>query len=161
MLRAVCPRIRTHSSRWETPTPSEDQTYDVVTLCIGANDALFERAPASFEAAFETLFEQAVTFAGGQPARVVVLTIPEFTLTPLRQRQFGEELAVRLESDNDSIESIAAARGTALVYLVEPSRQVPDDPKLVAGDDLHPSERQHSLLVDRITPAVAQLLAEP
>lgn len=137
-----------------------DQTYDVVTLCIGANDALLGRSLPSFEAAFETLFEQAVTFADEDPDRVVVLTIPDYTVTPLGQRQFDDELTERLDSYNEIVETVATARGAALVDLVEPSRKVPDDPELVAGDDLHPSGKQHGLWLERITPAVAHLLSE-
>jgi lysophospholipase L1-like esterase len=48
-----------------------------------------------------------------------------------------------------------------VVDIHDISLRARDDPGLVARDGLHPSGEQYRLWVERIAPAVRQLLAEP
>ena len=134
--------------------------YDLVTLCIGVNDAFNERLPESFAPDFAGLLDRAISFSGGRADHVLALTIPDYTVTPLAQRQLTETYEDRLAEYNRIVVEEAAARNVRTVDLVPPSRRVLDDPDLVADDDLHPSPKQHGLWLDRIEPVVAEVLAD-
>lgn len=134
--------------------------YDLVTLLIGANDAFQERAVEAFRRAFEDLLEQAVAFAGGRPRDVVVLTIPDYTVTPVGRRYEPAEHAERLLAYNEVVRETAAASGVRLVDLVGVSRQAADEPGLVAADGLHPSPEQHRRWLERIYPVARDVLVE-
>ena len=133
---------------------------DLVTLCIGANDAFQGRPAAEFRPRSETLLASAIGYAGDRPESVLVLTIPDYTLTPVGQQHDPDTNRDRLDAYNGIVEDASAARGARLVDLVAPSRRVADEPELVADDGLHPSPRQHGLWLDRIAPVAAEALAD-
>src|SRR5258708_29466648 len=56
--------------------------YALVSLLIGVNNQYRGRDPEKYRAEFKSLVAQAVAFAGGKPSRVVVLSIPDWGVTP-------------------------------------------------------------------------------
>ncbi|KPN29737.1 GDSL-like lipase/acylhydrolase [Halolamina pelagica] len=132
--------------------------YDLVTLLIGANNCFQEQPPGTFRPKFEATLDRALGFAPG-PDSVVVVTVPDYTLTPVGRRNDPGEHASRLTAYNDIIEDAATAAGTRLVDVVPPSREVVDRPELIAEDDLHPAPEQYERWLDRIYPAAAKALA--
>ena len=134
--------------------------YELVTLLIGANDAFQERPVEEFRPAFDHLLERAVGFAGDEAAHVVVMTIPDYSVTPVGQRYQPAENAERLAAYNAVVREAADAAGTRLVDLVPVSRKAADEPALVASDGLHPSPEQHRRWLERIHPEVRAMLDE-
>lgn len=133
-------------------------TYDLVTLCIGANNAFQGEEPAEFRPAFVSLLDRSVGFAGGDASNVIVMTIPDYSLTPVGQQHSPTATAERLESYNRLLREEVAKAGTRLVDLVPASRNVAKDPELVSDDGLHPSPKQHDLWLDRILPVAITAL---
>jgi lysophospholipase L1-like esterase len=132
--------------------------YDVVTLLIGANDAFQARTVEEFRPTFERLLGRAVGFAGEAAARVVVMTVPDYSVTPVGQRNSPAEHAERLAAYNAVVREAADATGAPLVDLVPVSRRAADEPALVAADGLHPSPEQHRRWLERIYPTVRAVL---
>lgn len=134
--------------------------YEVVTLLIGANDAFQERPVEAFRPAFDRLLERAVGFAGDEAADVLVMTIPDYSVTPVGQRHSPAEHAERIAAYNSVVREAADEAGTRLVDLVPISRRAADEPALLAADELHPSPEQHRLWLERIHPPVRAMLEE-
>lgn len=132
--------------------------YDLVTLLIGANDAFRGCTPDEFRPEFVALLDRSIEFAGGEPSNVVVMTIPDYTVTPIGQSNSPAENARRLESYNRLIREEAAETAARVVDLVPLSRRVTVDPELVSDDYLHPSPKQHDLWLTRILPAAIAAL---
>lgn len=135
-----------------------DADRDLVTLLVGANDAFQGRSPQAFAPDFRALVDSAVGFAGGDRSRVVVMTIPDYTLTPVGREHDPAEHADRLDAYNELVRSVAASTDLRFVDLVPPSRLVEDRPELVARDGLHPSPEQHELWLERILPVALEAL---
>jgi lysophospholipase L1-like esterase len=131
--------------------------YDLVTLLIGANNCFQGEEPGAFRPKFVDVLERALGFAPGAE-NVVVISVPNYTLTPVGQRNSPEAHASRLNAYNSIIEEEAAAAETRYVDVVPPSEKVTENPDLIADDDLHPAGTQYDLWLDRIYPeAVAAL----
>lgn len=130
---------------------SLEAPYDLVTLLVGANDAYGGRPVEEYRPAFVALLERAVEFAGGDPSAVVVVTVPDYTVTPHCEGRPCEEHAERLEAYNRVVREEAAAAGARLVDVVPISREAADD-DLVADDGLHPSAAQYERWLERIYP---------
>jgi lysophospholipase L1-like esterase len=137
---------------------SLDGSYALVTLLIGANDAFRGRPFEIFRPKFVELLTLSLEFAA-EPSSVVVMTVPDYTRTPVGQRYSPEEHQARLERYNDAIRAEVAATDARLVDLVPPSRAVDERPELVADDGLHPSPAQHDLWLERILPAARAAVA--
>ena len=60
-------------------------TYDYVTLLIGVNDQFQGKSITSYQANFEFLLQTAIYYAGNKPDHVIVLSIPDYGVTPFAQ----------------------------------------------------------------------------
>ncbi|MEY2917305.1 MAG: hypothetical protein RIS73_1019, partial [Bacteroidota bacterium] len=56
--------------------------YDIVSLLIGVNNQYRGRPVKNFEIEFEHLLQRAIQFAGNMPSHVLVLSIPDWGVTP-------------------------------------------------------------------------------
>src|SRR5262249_1266034 len=74
---------------WTTDEPSagiDDAhaagPFDIVTLSIGVNNQYRGRPIAEYRDQFRALLARAIRFANGQPSHVIVVSIPDWGLTP-------------------------------------------------------------------------------
>ncbi|GAB7014458.1 SGNH/GDSL hydrolase family protein [Halolamina salina] len=134
-----------------------DGPFDLVTLLIGANNCFQGESPETFEPKFRAMLDRALGFAP-DPDSVVVITVPDYTLTPVGEDNDPDEHAKRLVRYNEIVREAARAEGTRLVDVVPPSKRVAEDGSLVADDDLHPAPAQHDLWLERIYPVAAAAL---
>ena len=89
------------------------------------------------------------------PARVVVVTVPDYTVTPAGA-DYGDpaERAAAIRAVNAAMTWLAASRGLAVVDIHDVSLEAADDRSLVADDGLHPSGAQYARWVERLVPVV-------
>lgn len=143
----------------ETDTDGLADEYDLVTLLIGANNCFEGQSPGEFRPKFVETLARAITFAP-VPKRVIVMTVPDYTLTPVGQQNNPAEHARRLTAYNGIIKQEAERVGARLVNVVPPSKGVIDRPELIANDDLHPAPRQYDRWLERIYPVADVVLSE-
>jgi len=125
--------------------------YDLVSLQIGVNDQYRGRSVEDFGAEFSRLFERAVAFAGGDPARVLVLSIPDWGTTPFAQAGGRDRAQIAREIDqyNEVAATLCRRRGATWVDVTGLTRR-PDLGHELVADGLHPSAAMYTLWVDRI-----------
>jgi lysophospholipase L1-like esterase len=110
--------------------------FDVVTLLIGVNNQYRGRAADEYREQFRALLARAVGFAGGDPAHVVVLSIPDWSATPFADGRDRSRIAGEIDAFN-AINREETSRTRAHYVDITPiSRQKPE---WVATDGLHPS----------------------
>jgi acyl-CoA thioesterase I len=132
--------------------------WHLVTLQIGVNNQFEHMAIDVFERELGALLSSAVTFARGKPAHVVVLSIPDYTVTPFWRRIDPEGTAAELDAYNAVARATALAHGVTWVDITDISRRALDEPDLIARDGLHPSARMYAEWVARLHPVVRSLL---
>jgi lysophospholipase L1-like esterase len=137
---------------------SADLRPDVVTVLIGVNDVV-QRLP------LERYEANVVTILDGLLARlpangIVSIAIPDYTVTPAGA-DYGDPRQQHdaIVASNAAMERRSAERGIRFVDTFDLSLRAADDRGLVAGDGLHPSGAQYALWVERIAPAMRELLA--
>ena len=128
--------------------------WDRVSLLIGVNDQ-YRGVPAEeFQGRFERVLEKAIALAGGRTGRTLVLSIPDWGVTPFAAERNREEIAAAIDVFNGIIESRAAARGCRYLDVTTSSRQAAGDAKLIASDGLHLSEACYAIWVEAILAAL-------
>lgn len=130
--------------------------YALVTLAIGVNNQYRGLGVDEYRTQFGDLLERAIALAGGAPGRVVVLSIPDWGVTPFAAGQDGPRIARELDAFNKAAKEIAEAHAVAFVDVTNASRQ---HPELVAGDGLHPSGAQYARWAQLALPAAKAALA--
>lgn len=134
-----------------------DPPYDLVTLQIGVNNQYRRRGVDDYHLEFAGLLARAITLAGHRPARVVVLSIPDWGVTRFAREQDRDPAGIASEVDAfNAIAREQAGRADAHFVDITPiSRRHPD---LSADDGLHPSAAQYALWLTAIVPTVCAAL---
>src|SRR6476660_5417842 len=74
-------------------THSFKDPYDFVTVLIGVNNQYRGRTVEDYRPGFESLLKQAIQFAGGKPEHVIVLSIPDWGVTPFAMDRDTKQIA--------------------------------------------------------------------
>jgi len=74
--------------------------YDLVSLLIGVNDQYRGRSISEYPERFRSLLNQAIGFAGGSPGRVLVLSIPDWGVTPFASGRDRAKIAAEIDAYN-------------------------------------------------------------
>ncbi len=133
--------------------------YAVVTLLIGVNDQYRGGDPASYRARFRALFDRAAAFAGARPERVLVLSIPDWGVTPFAEGRDRAAIAAAIDAFNAVNAAETAEGGGRYVDVTTISRQ--SHPDWVTEDGLHPSATQYFRWVTAAGVQIARMLATP
>lgn len=130
---------------------------EFITLLIGVNDVVQGVPAETYRANVVEILDDLVGRVGA--ARVVVVTTPDYTVTPAGA-DYGDPArhAAGIRENNLILSTLAAARGIAVVDIHDISLGARTDRLLVASDGLHPSGAQYARWVARIVPVVAGLI---
>jgi lysophospholipase L1-like esterase len=132
--------------------------YDLVSLLIGVNDQFRGLDIGEYRAGFVTLLERAIGFAGGDPGRVMVFSIPDWGVTPFAADHDAEEIAAEIDAFNAAASGETMRRGARYIDVTPISRRAGGDPTLLAGDGLHPSGAVYAEWAGLALPLARQIL---
>ena len=118
------------------------KTYDLVSLLIGVNNQYRGRSLNRYRTDFQKLLQAATGFSGGDPGRVLVLSIPDWGVSPSAKRRNRAKIATEIDAFNTIAQDECRKAGTAYVDITPLTRKAADDPTQFAADGLHHSEKQ-------------------
>ena len=133
-------------------------SFDIVTLLIGVNNQFHGGAIEEFETGLATLTDKAIGFADGNASRVLLISIPDWGVTPFAASAPRAEIAAEIDMFNAAVRERAEMAGTGFIDITGISRRAADEPELVASDGLHPSGQMYSEWVELIYPAVIEIV---
>ncbi len=131
--------------------------YDLVTLLIGVNNQFQGRTMTEYQIEFRFLLNEAITFAGDKK-RVLVVSIPDYSVTPFVAGQETTEISKEVAQYNALQKKIAAEAGVQFINITPISKQGKKDDSLQAEDGLHPSGKQYEKWVNLLIPKAIQIL---
>ena len=120
--------------------------YDLVSLLIGVNNQYRGRDAEKYRAEFTSLLAQAVQLAGGKASRVVVLSIPDWGVTPFATGRDRAKIAAEIDRFNAIGRAESAAAGAHWVDVTSASRE--ERAGWYAADGLHPTAAQYARWVE-------------
>lgn len=168
----LCAALRQRGQTWEAPqviartgwTTDELSAaiaanpptgrFDLVTLLIGVNDQYRGHTPEAYRPRFRALLRQALAFAGEQPRQVIVLSIPDWCVTPFAAEHRRQDEGPIIDRFNAVNREETLAVGAHYVDVTAISRRAVQDGALLAADGLHPSGRMYALWVAAILSTV-------
>jgi lysophospholipase L1-like esterase len=137
--------------------------YTLVSLLIGVNNQYRGRDVANYRDEFSALLDRAIALAG-DPARVIVVSIPDWGVTGFAHAQSRDAARTSAEIDafNAAARAISCVRAVAFVDITAVSREAGDDNAMLVEDRLHPSAAQYALWTHEIlAPAMHALGVDP
>lgn len=135
--------------------------WQLVSLLIGVNDQYRGYPLADYGPRFGALLDRAVALAGARPERVLVLSIPDWGVTPFATANAADPQAVatQIDSYNASARGIAQERGVPFVDITGLSRRHVGAPGMLAADGLHPGPAMHALWAEHALPIANHLFS--
>jgi lysophospholipase L1-like esterase len=134
------------------------QTYDIVTLLIGVNNQYRGWSLSQYESEFRELLKKAIAFAGNRSSHVVVLSIPDWGVTPFAADRDRQQIAVEINAYNAANKAIAQQMKVPYLDITAFTREALHDKDLVAADGLHPSGKDYHRWAAALAPLLQQAL---
>jgi lysophospholipase L1-like esterase len=133
--------------------------YDLVSLLIGVNNQYRGRSAEQYRAEFAALLQRAIGFAGGDAGRVIVLSIPDWGVTPFAAGRDRARIAAEIDAFNAINRQETERLGARYVDITPQSRAAGSDPSFLAPDGLHYSGRTYGEWARLALPAATAALA--
>lgn len=133
-------------------------TYDLVTLLIGVNNQYRGYPLEGYREDFRFMLGKAIEYAGGDPGRVIVLSIPDWGFTPFAADRDTEPISQQIDEFNAVNLEETQSAGARYVDVTIISRMAMDDFELITGDRLHPSGKMYTLWAKKVLPMAKEIL---
>lgn len=131
--------------------------YDLVTLLIGVNNQYRGRDTAEYRSQFVRLLNKSIKLAGSAK-KVIVVSIPDYGVTPFGRQKNPDKIAEEIESFNQINFEETNLAGAYYVNITPISKEAKNDSRLIASDGLHPSAEMYRLWLDEIFPVAKRIL---
>lgn len=132
--------------------------YDIVTLLIGVNNQYRGRPVDTYKPEFENLLKQAIQFAGEKPDHVIVLSIPDWGITPFAADRDGDQIAREIDEYNSANKTISEKYNANYIDITPWTREAANDPSFVAADGLHPSAKEYKRWSEKLADKIIAII---
>lgn len=142
----------------EKELPVFDATnVSFTTILIGTNDIVQGVGEAKYESNLNVILDR-VQAKIPDPSKIILLTLPDFTVTPTGKEFVNSTTASQLAKFNQIIQTTAKKRGLKIVDLFPISQSMRGNYDLMARDWLHPSAKEYVLWEKQMFPVALELL---
>ncbi|MES2371263.1 MAG: SGNH/GDSL hydrolase family protein [Bacteroidota bacterium] len=125
--------------------------YDFVTLLIGVNNQYRELPAEEFKTDLDFLIRKAIHLSGEKPNHVILLSIPDWGVTPFASSKDGKKISKEIDVFNAICESAAKTYKTHFINITEETRKAKTDKNLLTNDKLHYSAKEHAVWAELVT----------
>lgn len=149
----------TDELEWGIDSVQDLGTFDLVSLLIGVNNQYRNRSAVGYGGEFHTLLQRAIRHARGRADRVLVLSIPDWGVTPFagNDKRDAATIACEIDAFNAAARTVCSKEGVAFVDITPCSRE--HGTQMLAADGLHPSAAMYTLWAQAALPVARKLLA--
>ena len=135
--------------------------YDLVSLLIGVNNQYRGRDIEEYREQFVFLLNKSIEYAGGDANRVIVVSIPDWGVTPFAKDKGSdpEQVVREIDAFNAVNQNETENAGSHYVDVTSISRRAISDPALVAGDGLHPSGKMYAMWAEQTLTVALKILS--
>lgn len=131
---------------------NRDKEYNLVSILIGVNNQYQGMDIRIYEPELRKIIDLAMEISHGESSRVFMLSIPDYAYTP-----FGKgdpAISRQIDAYNAIKQRVAREYGIPFINITPISRQGLSQQALVAGDGLHPSDKQYRMWVEKLCAGV-------
>ena len=141
----------------ETPLASP---YDFVTLLIGVNNQYRNLPVKEYRKDFDFLLKKAIENAGGKAGNLVVLSIPDWGVTPFAKGKDIEKIAKEIDAFNVINKTLTVDYKAQYIDVTTASRDLMWQSNFVVEDDLHPSAEVYADWAKLVVATIVRLIEE-
>lgn len=135
-----------------------NEHYDFVSLLIGVNNQYRGLPISEFENDFEYLLKKAIYFANNKPEKVIVLSIPDWGVTPFAAERDPNKISQEIDAFNKVCEDKVKKLGGHFIDITTQTRLAKTDESLLASDKLHYSAKSHAVWAEKVASTIEKNL---
>lgn len=135
------------------------KAYDMVTLLIGVNNQYQGGSIDNYKDQFSELLGKCIAYTGNRPAHVIVLSIPDYSVTPFARGHNQEAISAEIDAFNDANREITLAQGAQYLNITNDSRTAGLSSVMLAGDGLHYTAAEYTIWAKGLVPLFAAAIA--
>jgi len=129
--------------------------YDFVSLLIGVNNQYRGRSLDEYQQQFRGLLQRAIAFGAGDASRVLVVSIPDWSVTPFATGR--EDTTISSEIDSFNAANREETERTSAGYLdITPLSSAQG--KMVVKDGIHPNGKAYAAWAELALPIAHAML---
>ncbi|GEO05258.1 lysophospholipase [Adhaeribacter aerolatus] len=136
----------------------QQQSYDLVTLLIGVNNQYRGQTLETYRAEFRQLLQTAIRYGKNDASRVIVLSIPDWGVTPFAEGRDRAKIATEIDAFNAVAREETQKVGVTFLDITPLSRKALGDQTYVADDKLHFSGKMYQEWANLVYPVAESIL---
>jgi lysophospholipase L1-like esterase len=130
--------------------------YDFVTVLIGVNDQFQGIDTSTYSKNFKSILNRAIQATRGESQHVLVLSIPDYSLTPEGKKLDTTKIKREIDLFNSLNKNLANNFKCQYLDITVLGREAKSNPAWVAKDGLHPSAIAYKNWANRIFPFIVR-----
>jgi lysophospholipase L1-like esterase len=134
---------------------NSDHHFDWVTVLIGVNNQYRGRSADEFAVHFAYILNRAIHFAQGDASKVIVVSIPDWGVTPFNVDKDKLQISASINAYNLVKENLAKKCGTHFIDITESTRTNASNADFLALDGLHPSAKEYKIWAEKCVAIMA------
>jgi lysophospholipase L1-like esterase len=119
--------------------------YNLVTVLIGVNNQYRNRSLLEYDIHFNYILNRAIAFANNDAAKVVVLSIPDWGVTPFNTERDKTETSLAIDAYNAINKKYATQHNCMYLNITDSTRTNASNNLFLANDGLHPSGLEYAI----------------
>lgn len=135
------------------------EEYDLVSVLIGVNDQFRGYSVPEYQEEFKILLNVALAATGGRSDHVIVLSIPDWGVTPFGESSDRANISAEIDAFNAVNRAESLGAGVQYVDITPATRPPVMEAAMLADDGLHPSAAMYALWVDLALPYMVEMFA--
>lgn len=132
--------------------------YDFITVLIGVNNQYRGRDAIEYKEQFEDILKKAIELTDGKKDQVIVVSIPDYSITPYAQSMNTQTISKEIEILNGINKALSIQYKVQFVDITTLFIEAKNNSDLIAQDGLHPSAKQYARWAERIAKIIAAQL---
>ena len=132
--------------------------YDLVSVLIGVNNQYRGQSTAIYRTELREILTKAIGLAQNKPERVVMLSTPDWGVTPFAVGSDRSKIANEIDNFNAVAQEECKKLNIKYIDITPISRTAFGNATLVASDKLHFSGKMYQLWADKALSVVKSLL---
>jgi len=136
------------------------QPYDLVTILIGVNNQYQGGSADNYREEFTTLLKQCIQLAGNKPSHVIVISIPDYSVTPFAKGLNRPYISSQIDAFNQINYAISVGYLTPYLNVTDESRKALGDASLIAADGLHFSGEEYGIWATMLLPVLERAISK-
>ncbi|MCW3091899.1 MAG: lipolytic protein family [Ferruginibacter sp.] len=136
-------------------------SYDFVSVLIGVNNQYQGRSVEEFRTHFRVILEFAIQRVGGMADKVIVLSIPDYGVTPFAVNKSPEIIRTEIEMYNFICQTEAEYFQTRYIDITSSQQQDGNKEEFLAPDLLHPSAKEYEKWASLLSSEMLDAIQNP